>query len=141
MLLCVMFCVLYFFFFNDPATTEIYTYEHTLSLHDALPIWRCRLDFGDAVAAAVEAVGVGGRLRDIIQPIAVLAPRLDHRLDQRPARAAQQVGIDGLLAQFLRDSEDRRARRRETLVVDIARGEEMPIDRKHTRLNSRHQCA
>src|SRR3712207_7344417 len=26
----------YFFFFNDTATTEIYT----LSLHDALPIWR-----------------------------------------------------------------------------------------------------
>src|SRR3546814_14187449 len=26
------------FFFNDPATTEIYTYCHTLSLHDALPI-------------------------------------------------------------------------------------------------------
>jgi len=25
-----------FFFFNDTATTEIYT----LSLHDALPIWR-----------------------------------------------------------------------------------------------------
>src|SRR2546427_1492314 len=29
-----------FFFFNDTATTEIYT----LSLHDALPIWRCALD-------------------------------------------------------------------------------------------------
>src|SRR5260370_38660883 len=28
---------LFFFFFNDPATTEIYT----LSLHDALPICRC----------------------------------------------------------------------------------------------------
>src|SRR5436853_7792250 len=27
--------VFYFFFFNDTATTEIYT----LSLHDALPIW------------------------------------------------------------------------------------------------------
>src|SRR5260221_14764762 len=27
-----------FFFFNDTATTEIYT----LSLHDALPIFRCR---------------------------------------------------------------------------------------------------
>src|SRR3546814_12309994 len=26
-----------FFFFNDTATTEIYTYCHTLSLHDALP--------------------------------------------------------------------------------------------------------
>src|SRR3546814_13388855 len=29
-----------FFFFNDTATTEIYTYGHTLSLHDALPICR-----------------------------------------------------------------------------------------------------
>src|ERR1039457_5678387 len=28
-------CFLFFFFFNDTATTEIYT----LSLHDALPIW------------------------------------------------------------------------------------------------------
>src|SRR3546814_11770190 len=27
-----------YFFFNDTATTEIYTYLHTLSLHDALPI-------------------------------------------------------------------------------------------------------
>src|SRR3546814_1036640 len=27
-----------FFFFNDKATNEIYTYGHTLSLHDALPI-------------------------------------------------------------------------------------------------------
>src|SRR2546430_5556263 len=27
--------MIFFFFFNDPATTEIYT----LSLHDALPIW------------------------------------------------------------------------------------------------------
>src|SRR3546814_5746731 len=25
--------------FNDPETTEIYTYLHTLSLHDALPIY------------------------------------------------------------------------------------------------------
>src|SRR5881628_2229209 len=27
------------FFFNDTATTEIYTSVNTLSLHDALPIW------------------------------------------------------------------------------------------------------
>src|SRR5213075_3597656 len=26
-------------FFNDPATPEIYTTRHTLSLHDALPIF------------------------------------------------------------------------------------------------------
>src|SRR3546814_15923898 len=29
-----------FFFFKDTATTEIYTYGHTLALHDALPISR-----------------------------------------------------------------------------------------------------
>src|SRR3546814_5504458 len=28
------------FFLNDTATTEIYTYGHTRSLHDALPIYR-----------------------------------------------------------------------------------------------------
>src|SRR5256885_416754 len=33
-----------FFFFNDTATTEIYT----LSLHDALPIWRSRVDLDRA---------------------------------------------------------------------------------------------
>src|SRR2546430_11669417 len=37
-----------FFFFNDTATTEIYT----LSLHDALPIWR-----GDVRSARAERRG------------------------------------------------------------------------------------
>ena len=32
---CLSICFFVFFFFNDTATTEIYT----LSLHDALPIW------------------------------------------------------------------------------------------------------
>src|SRR2546429_5871079 len=31
--------LIFFFFFNDPATTEIYT----LSLHDALPILECHI--------------------------------------------------------------------------------------------------
>src|SRR5881398_3263939 len=30
------------FFFNDTATTEIYTLSDTLSLHDALPIFSCQ---------------------------------------------------------------------------------------------------
>src|SRR5256885_3608910 len=34
-----MVCILYFFFFNDTATTEIYT----LSLHDALPIFGTKI--------------------------------------------------------------------------------------------------
>src|SRR2546430_11545240 len=46
---------LYFFFFNDTATTEIYT----LSLHDALPIFHpLRLEErGDRVAIQFETVG------------------------------------------------------------------------------------
>src|SRR3546814_3340504 len=32
-----------YFFFNDTATPEIYTYLHTLALHDALPISGSRL--------------------------------------------------------------------------------------------------
>src|SRR2546430_10723625 len=35
----------FFFFFNDTATTEIYT----LSLHDALPIWTDAGDYGTFV--------------------------------------------------------------------------------------------
>src|SRR3546814_15687488 len=35
--------LLFFCFFNDTATTEIYTSCHTLSLHDALPISEAQL--------------------------------------------------------------------------------------------------
>src|SRR2546422_11408715 len=35
-----------FFFFNDTATTEIYT----LSLHDALPIWNCMTAEGRGIS-------------------------------------------------------------------------------------------
>src|SRR3546814_11316705 len=37
---------LVYFFFNDQAHTEIYTYCHTLSLNDALPISRLISDSG-----------------------------------------------------------------------------------------------
>src|SRR3546814_19303159 len=39
MCLVVFYMLFFFFFFNDTATTDIYTYLHTLSLHDALPIF------------------------------------------------------------------------------------------------------
>src|SRR3712207_7568252 len=45
-----------FFFFNDTATTEIYT----LSLHDALPIWLGRRHYRRLLCT-----GRGGRLRGI----------------------------------------------------------------------------
>src|SRR2546427_16408 len=40
---------IYFFFFNDTATTEIYT----LSLHDALPIWNAQAEQGTATGGDV----------------------------------------------------------------------------------------
>src|SRR3546814_15001989 len=46
-----------FFFFNDTATTEIYTYWHTLSLHDALPI--CDSDALDRLQALADPGGSG----------------------------------------------------------------------------------
>src|SRR3989449_4158526 len=50
---------IFFFFFNDTATTEIYT----LSLHDALPISRLRHRDGADVSVAVDPVP-GCRLRE-----------------------------------------------------------------------------
>src|SRR3546814_18632880 len=44
-----------FFVFNAPATTEIYTYLHTLSLHDALPI-SAALYGSDAVAGVANII-------------------------------------------------------------------------------------
>src|SRR3546814_13643863 len=38
------------FFFKDTATTEIYTYVHTLSLHDALPILPAARDIEEGQA-------------------------------------------------------------------------------------------
>src|SRR3712207_9235137 len=53
-----------FFFFNDTATTEIYT----LSRHDALPIWRVHM-------VARRQGGVGrARRRDRVE-VAVTVPR------------------------------------------------------------------
>src|SRR2546425_9384894 len=75
-----------FFFFNDTATTEIYT----LSLHDALPIWlpwlarlvsgRCRRHSGGS-AGAVRRVALQRRRRSEehtseLQSLAYLVCRL-----------------------------------------------------------------
>src|SRR3546814_11900264 len=89
------------FFFNDPATTEIYTYGHTLSLHDALPIFtdlkleiHAHNDFGMGVANALAALdagadvahasvlGLGERVGNTsLEELAVAAPMLSG-LDQ-----------------------------------------------------------
>src|SRR3989442_8801442 len=60
-------CLFYFFFFNDTATTEIYT----LSLHDALPIYQ--LDFREFPARHLEMHFIGlqiekGRIHRSVSP-------------------------------------------------------------------------
>src|SRR3712207_6857834 len=49
----------FIFFFNDTATTEIYT----LSLHDALPIWCSRTSQGRSVT---KRSSCGGRLKESV---------------------------------------------------------------------------
>src|SRR2546430_4107264 len=63
-----MFFIFSFFFFNDTATTEIYT----LSLHDALPIYRGPDELGLVlvlVDLAVEVGGGGNKLADPGLPV------------------------------------------------------------------------
>src|SRR3546814_669523 len=60
-----------FFFFNDTATTAIYTYLHTLSLLDALPIY---LRAGALPVGSVEVVREAMRLADIIEPEVMTYP-------------------------------------------------------------------
>src|SRR3546814_4436884 len=49
--------VVILFFFNDTATTEIYTYCHTLSLHDALPFYHPALDTRRRPVAEADHLG------------------------------------------------------------------------------------
>src|SRR5437868_10751596 len=56
---------IFFFFFNDTATTEIYT----LSLHDALPIYR------DRIAELLPRLRRRGRRREALVAIAFLEER------------------------------------------------------------------
>src|SRR5210317_2354594 len=51
--------ILEFFFFNDTATTEIYTLSYTLSLHDALPIYIALPDKVQALLAGT-IFNIGG---------------------------------------------------------------------------------
>src|SRR3712207_8829853 len=78
----------YFFFFNDTATTEIYT----LSLHDALPIYhrvghvlRRVLREGGAQLAERGEVGVGARAFVGVDHRRPLPPRDLHR-DRKSTR-------------------------------------------------------
>src|SRR3546814_15986871 len=97
------------FFFIDPATTEIYTYGHTLSLPDALPI---------AKAIAGLVAGLKGGERD-----QVLLGVTGSGKTFTVAHAVQQLGRPALVLAP-----------NKTLAAQLY----AEIDRKSTRLNSSH---
>src|SRR3546814_1990522 len=116
------------FFFNHTATTEIYTYLHTLSLHDALPISNVRLgdDLDICVDAKVPAIiaSVGSPV-DIIERVhAYGGIVISDAASVKHARRAAEAGVDGLI-----------------LLTAGAGGNTgwlNPLERKSTRLNSSH---
>src|SRR5690348_17858166 len=65
----------FFFFFNDTATTEIYT----LSLHDALPIW-------NVLAPLAKGDEPDGKYVEPVIEILAEAAALDHFLDRKSTR-------------------------------------------------------
>src|SRR3712207_7075879 len=75
---------MYFFFFNDTATTEIYT----LSLHDALPIYQHHQGHaGDGEAGAVVVAQVDDRRQDEQRhQVHHLDERVERRADRKSTR-------------------------------------------------------
>src|SRR3546814_6372934 len=124
--------------FNDPATAEIYTYGHTLSLHDALPIARGRVL---RVAVAIELDRAMARLGiDIDEAPVDLPPGgpVPERADGLGEGGVGQhrtVDQHRILGTAPRGMAGQRARQE---GVPRRPGE---IDRKRTRLNPRHQFA
>src|SRR5256885_13131351 len=79
--MCLMFALSFFFFFNDTATTEIYT----LSLHDALPISRARHY-------------ARGSTNQIIME--VLHQRFGHRLSMQADRKSTRLNSSHLVISY-----------------------------------------
>src|SRR6266853_5991281 len=76
-------CILYFFFFNDTATTEIYT----LSLHDALPITtpqgtRRREPHGDRTPVARKVASLHVFVSNLLR-LAYRRPRMSIQGDEQ----------------------------------------------------------
>src|SRR5947209_9606395 len=72
------YCLSFFFFFNDPATTEIYT----LSLHDALPISFRTYVFENMPVTAVENASSWMNVSATGFWMRLFGPTPDHRSEE-----------------------------------------------------------
>src|SRR3546814_3293598 len=97
------------FFFNDTATTDTYTYLHTLSLHDALPIF---------LALGGHHCSTRGRLvRGMAEPSA------DRVVRGGPARGLEEIGGLGAGGPcFCQSFGEREAAQREEELVRFYHG-------------------
>src|SRR3546814_19914077 len=107
-LYCDELCVM--FFVKHPATTEIYTYVHTLSLHDALPISAAeierRLRAAPALATPFPRTELGRQLHLaatlIAAGVSASVLKLQHSgYDTHAQQAARHAALLGELAEGL----------------------------------------
>src|SRR3546814_18972336 len=120
-------CVCNFFFFNDTATTAIYTYGHTLSLHDALPI--DRRGARHLLGLLLEPTGADVALT---QDCSLLLERRDPGLLPGPVPDGDLAGVDAEPGRAAAPAPAEQVEREGAVRVDVAE------DRKSTRLNSSH---
>src|SRR3546814_13524986 len=101
-LIVLIVCFFYVFFFNDTAPTKIYTYCHTLSLPDALPIYQREADIIGQRTEILDFLGIPRLLRaelvareseDFEPAILIVAIQLLQPLILR-GKAAFRCGID-----------------------------------------------
>src|SRR5213594_868293 len=103
-----------FFFFHDPATTEIYTSVHTLSLHDALPISTCQCPFWRRGLRPPRAPPVAGGTRRF-------GDRLDHLgVARAPAEVAGNRVADVVLGRLRVLGEERGGRHQHARDAEAA---------------------
>src|SRR3546814_18823623 len=81
------FFTFFVFFFNDTATTEIYTYLHTLSLHDALPIYPDQA--GGAGRIAEQCAATAGAAVDADRAADRIAERQESAVDCRDRKSTR----------------------------------------------------
>src|SRR3546814_7527715 len=128
------------FFFNDTATTEIYTYLHTLSLHDALPIYALLTLTTEIVSAHVmnNSVGINdlpGLIGSVHAALVGLGSPAEQAVELKPAVPVKSsIKPDYIVC--LEDGVKLKMLKRHLMTHHG-----LTPDRKSTRLNSRHSCA